>query len=694
MVLAAPPPMVAPGLLWRGVAAVADGSASALERWYSAAELAGLPGVPGTPQGLLLKARNEGWKSRPRKGRGGGKEYAFASLPPATQAALALRDAPAPQPGQTGGATALLTAARERYRLAPATHREMARQRLMALRAVEALCDQGTPLMRARTIVAAQLQRENVRAASVQSLCRWAADVAGLDRVDWIVALMPGYGIGLDESDRRQPIPAQVWDWYKGHYLTQARPSHASTYRHVARMAREQGWPIPSAKTFERRFQAEVPRTTTVILREGKEAARKLLPRQQRDELVFAAGEAVNGDGVKFDRLWVRFDDGEILNTATAWVWQDIRTRRILAWRFGKTESTDLFRLATYELTATCAPKHYWMDNTTVAANKTMTAGTKGRHRYHANDDDGLGLIPMIGGEAHFTSVDDRVRNPGAKPIERGFGTGGLHEEVATHPRIVAAGGYSKATAVSESLVREVLAEIVASHNARTKRRTRACNGLLSFDEAWQQGVAERPLRVLPESQRQLLLMAREVVTASRGSGHLLLQAGRRGLARNLYWSEALAELAGQRVVAHFDPDNLHAGVHVYGLDGQYLCFADYKPGAAFNSTDAAREHKKFLTRIDKARKKIAADETRMGALERAALYEAAVPPTEPAPVATPDVAGGNVVAGHFRRLPEPGRDAQRAAERATGTDGDVARAVKLDDYLKRIQEARDKDRI
>lgn len=635
------------------------------------------------------RAAGEAWPFvSEKRGKVWVRLYPLASLPAPVQAALALResrDEITPRlRDETVGAEARIAAAWAVYDTATENSRTRAQQAVEALLEVQALNAAGTPLMQARQQVAARMRRAGIKGGSVQSLSRWAGDVVGVERRDWLAVLCPGF----KGRTATAHIPAQAWDWYKGHYLTRARPSHADTYRRLQEMADAQGWPIPSAKTFERRFKDEVSRTTAVIRREGPEAARKLLPRQMRDALVFGAGEAVNGDGMKFDRLWVAFDDGEILNTATAWFWQDIRTRRVLAWRLGKTESTDLFRLATYDLTAICAPTHYWMDNTRVAANKAMTAGAAGRHRFKSDPEDGLGLLLMIGGEPHFTSVDEDTRNPGAKPIERAFAAGGLHELVATHPRIVAAGGYSKATAIPAALLREVIAEEVVRFNARKNRRTQACNGLLSFDDAWEAGMAERPPRVLAETQRRLLLMAREVVKTHSDSGRIVIAAGRRGIARNMYWSEHMPQLAGRKVAVHFDPDNLHAGVHVYGLDGRYLCFADYVPGAAFNSTDAARETQKFQKRIAKANKAIAENETRMTAVERAELYEIARPESpDPADAAAPAT---NVVQGVFQRHPKPERDAMRA----TGTDGDVARAVKLDDYLKRIQEEQNKDRI
>ncbi len=59
-----------------------------MSEWFPASELAKLDSMPDTVQGVLLRAKKEGWTSRPRKGRGGGKEFHISSLPPETQRAL------------------------------------------------------------------------------------------------------------------------------------------------------------------------------------------------------------------------------------------------------------------------------------------------------------------------------------------------------------------------------------------------------------------------------------------------------------------------------------------------------------------------------------------------------------------------------------------------------------------------------
>jgi len=62
-----------------------------MNEWFTSAELAGLPGLPGTQQNVKAKAKRENWQSRKRAGRGGGQEYHISSLPPDARAALAAR---------------------------------------------------------------------------------------------------------------------------------------------------------------------------------------------------------------------------------------------------------------------------------------------------------------------------------------------------------------------------------------------------------------------------------------------------------------------------------------------------------------------------------------------------------------------------------------------------------------------------
>lgn len=57
-------------------------------QYYTARELTGLPGLPGSIKGVIDRAKREGWQSRKRSGRGGGLEYHISSLPAETQSSL------------------------------------------------------------------------------------------------------------------------------------------------------------------------------------------------------------------------------------------------------------------------------------------------------------------------------------------------------------------------------------------------------------------------------------------------------------------------------------------------------------------------------------------------------------------------------------------------------------------------------
>ncbi|WP_025328931.1 helix-turn-helix domain-containing protein [Bibersteinia trehalosi] len=60
-----------------------------LKEWFSANELAGIEGLPTSPQGINKKARTQEWKKKSRDGvQGGAVEYHYSSLPESVQKAL------------------------------------------------------------------------------------------------------------------------------------------------------------------------------------------------------------------------------------------------------------------------------------------------------------------------------------------------------------------------------------------------------------------------------------------------------------------------------------------------------------------------------------------------------------------------------------------------------------------------------
>lgn len=66
------------------------------KEWFAAKELAGLEGLPSSPQGINLMAKREGWEQRRRRGvQGKAVEYHIGSLPITILNSLQLREEPA-----------------------------------------------------------------------------------------------------------------------------------------------------------------------------------------------------------------------------------------------------------------------------------------------------------------------------------------------------------------------------------------------------------------------------------------------------------------------------------------------------------------------------------------------------------------------------------------------------------------------
>lgn len=63
-----------------------------MKEWYAASELVGFNGIPTTRTRILEKAKRDGWKCRPRTGKGGGNEFHISSFPEETRVDIALKE--------------------------------------------------------------------------------------------------------------------------------------------------------------------------------------------------------------------------------------------------------------------------------------------------------------------------------------------------------------------------------------------------------------------------------------------------------------------------------------------------------------------------------------------------------------------------------------------------------------------------
>lgn len=662
------------------------------EKHFSASELAGVAGMPTTARAVQDRAIKENWPSRPRAKRGGGREYPISCLPAVTQAALAekvLSAAPS-----TTSSSPLVAAG------ASSSSPQSTQQRANALtpagdngdprcETIAAHFDAKPEKVKAEALARLELVQEyhqllaggfragaavaaiaHKRPVSEATLSRYLALVRGKPEHLWLQLLCPRYTGRTAVAE----ISADALETLKADYLRAERPSAAACIARLRRAAKQHGWTLPSTRTLLRRL-ADIPRGVKVSRREGLKALKALYPPQLRDKTALGALEIVNADGYKHN-LWATFPDGEIVRPKTVF-WQDIYSSKILAWFTDKTEHTEGFQFSFGDVCERYGiPRSVTLDNTLAAANKTMSGGVRHRFRFKVREDEPFGVFKLLNVDVHWTT-------PGhgqAKPIERTFGIGGIGEYVDKAPEFAGAwtgantadkpeyDGRHRAIALAD--LERVIEREVAAFNAHPGRRGAVHQGR-SFDEVFLASYQRSEIRKATEAQRRLWLLSTEPVRASSRDGSLTLDAGRvRGeRLSNRYWAQELVDQAGRQLVARFDPRQLHQGVHVYTLDGRWLCYAACDRPEAFNDAGAGRERNRARNAFARGVKLQAEASVRMNTLDAAKTLSVA---PGAGGVADSTIPAPKVVRGSFAELLE--RPRYTPTERSAEERADLAR--------------------
>ena len=610
-----------------------------LKSYYSVAELLILKllSLPKTHKGILDKAKRESWNSRKRDGKGGGVEYAVKSMPEDVQAEIvvklgksAVKNLPVLAEESAPVDAQLLWAT---YEQGTAKQQQKAQMKLGIMFAVAELVNGGVKILDALALVCHKHNQDSEKPVTVSALKSWWYQVKDADRSLWLPLLMDSYG--AHSESREAAFTPEAWAFFRADYFRNERPQFGSCYERLKRAASANGWVIPSPSSVKRKILREIPKTHQTYLRDGTYALSRMYPSLIRTVAGIEAMEWVNGDGYKHN-VWVRWHNGHIIRPKT-WLWQDVRTRKILAYRCDESENTNMIRLALLDVVNKYGiPKHLTIDNTKAAANKKMTGGVKNRYRFKVREDEVQGIIPALGIQLHWTTVRYGRGRGQAKPIERAFSHGGLGELVDKHPLLA---GYhagdnaldkpdnyqgNKAGVDYESFIL-ALEEGIQMFNERQERETEICQGKLSFNQAFERDYALAEKRwATPEQLRYLLTLHEEVTLKDNGTFTLKAGGEVQGL-RNRYEAYELIGTSHKKVVVRYDPNNLHDAVWVYSLDGSYLAEAHCTLDAAFGDTTAAQDHsrkeREFVRHTQKAAK--AAQDM---AIQEAATY---MPPVE-----------------------------------------------------------------
>ena len=322
-------------------------------------------------QSVNRRAISEAWGFETTTVRGGAqKKYPLSSLPSDIRMALLSQIDPMTLAGQSTTSEARLQIAEEveikthtppynrqslwaAWDRATATQKERALKALGLLQMVETLVDAGSA--KNRTI------KEVGGASGINraTFYRWYKMVKGIDKTDWLPVLLPK---SRAAGRRKAKCSPEAWEFFKADYLRQEPTTYTDCYERVKAQGKTRGWQIPSLDTLKRRLFKEFDPTTIALLRGGEEALRKMLPAQCRTVSQMHAMQWINGDGYKHN-VFVQWEDGSISRPKT-WFWQDVYSRRILAWRTDKTENKNTIRLAFGDVLEIGIPLDVTVDNT------------------------------------------------------------------------------------------------------------------------------------------------------------------------------------------------------------------------------------------------------------------------------------------------------------------------------------------
>ncbi|MBA4783381.1 MAG: Mu transposase C-terminal domain-containing protein [Rhizobiales bacterium] len=536
--------------------------------------------LPSTIQGLNRFILKQGWRktdrARQTSERGRGWHYHLSLLPEGVQERLCRQHGEAAE-ADTENRAQTPEELWSAYETLSRKHKDECRRRLALVLKVEALEATGESAYAARLTIATQC---DVAAATLE---RWISRLNGVSRTDWLAALTPVY----KPANTRADCHEQAYQVFKSDYLRLEEPSFSACYRRMRAASKKNGWsPVPSERALRRHLDQDVPVAVQMMARKGRDAVKALYPAQRRDRTTLHAMQAVNMDGHKID-VFVSIPGREKPVRLFLVTIQDLYSNKHLAWRLTEAENKETVRLVIGDMVERYGiPDEMVLDNGRSFASKWITGGVATRYRYKVRDEDPNGLLTTLGVKVHWTTPYSGQ----SKPIERSFRD--LAEEIAKHPLCAGAytgnrpenkpANYGTRAVPVDDFERHVNQQIRA-WNARLGRNVPGANGR-SFDQMFTDSLAlpTTIVRVASEAQRALWLLAAERLRTRKGNGEI-------HFFDNRYWHPALTDHAGQHVILRFDPEKLHAGLRVYDLNDQLICYANCVANTGFFDVEAAQ---------------------------------------------------------------------------------------------------------
>ncbi len=555
---------------------------SPVREWYSALELAGLPGMPGTQQNVKARAKREAWESRPRAGRGGGQEYSLNALPAETRRALqaqqlelaltsvsSAEDSPPSVPAAFAGAAPSLAVPvlshdlTDRQRL----ERDARTGVLAALRRLqtETGCSQDAAMTTLLT---------NARAGRLDqvldNMLRLARDPRGRagDGYPSTRTLKRWISAGGDLAPKVKRAAMEVPPWaatFLTCYQQPQKPSVDAAYRDAC-----QTWSADQRPSIHqvRRFLAKLGTVTREHGRMGARELKNIRPFVRRTFDMLQPNDVWSADGHTFDAEVQHPLHGRPFRPEIT-TFLDIATRRAVGWSVDLAESSyavaDALRNG---IERNGIPAIIYVDNGSGYRNAFM-------------QDEATGLVGRIGATIeHSLPYNSQARGvierahqtiwvAGAKQLPAYLGAAMDREarlqQFKLSRRALKAGGAMPL--MPWHLFVQWCEQRIADYNARPHRSL----GNLSPDMAWANFCASgwEPEELSP-TELDTLFRPRVVRTLARAEIRLF---------NNLYFARELEEFHG--LEAHIAYDIHDASrVWVYAPDGRLICTAEVNGNA------------------------------------------------------------------------------------------------------------------
>jgi transposase InsO family protein len=474
----------------------------------------------------------------------------------------------------------------QQHEAASAKQKVRAQQNLEIIQAYFEFEQRGIP----QAEIMVQLAKRYDKGLGKATVWRNRQRVIGQSPDLWLPLMLPKWQGNICRAD----FTEEAWQWIYDNYFITSKPSLRAVYRWASNVAIRRGWVIPGYDVVKARINA-VDHAVKTLRREGQKALFHSYPAQERDYTQLQVHDIWVTDGRKGD-VFVRWEDGSV-GRPILLAWMDIRSRKVLGWLIGKTESADLVRLSFRHTVESCRalPKEALMDNGRGFASKLITGGIRNRYRFKVKEEDPIGILKMIGVNVMWATP----AHGQAKPIESWFGN--IAELEKSREFVGAYCGNSsinkpedfKGKPVPIDLYRRAVAAEIAAYNAGVGHRGDGMDGR-SPNQVFDALIENTEVTLPSSEQLRLCLLAVESVKLNKKDHSV-------EILKNRYWAETLAKLNPSRnYMIRYNPEDATEPVHVY-LNEKFICSAPCISKTGFRDQEAAKEHARNRAKFNRS---------------------------------------------------------------------------------------------